>query len=154
MRRLHVTLVLTAGLCLGLAPGASAKTTCAYKAASDRLEIEMSKGGDLAHISVEAPDILVRKGFAPPIDCGGAAATVGNTDRITVDDTSTRGSTKVQLFGAASFAPGASDAGGDAGAGANRKLRIGDALRPQALRHRLPVVGGIANAEALEGLIV
>ena len=96
-----------------LGPGvAEANLSCARAGAV--LNVDMTAPGDAAHLALSGQNIQLRDKTFSTVACTNAP-TVLNVDTIDVDDTST-GSTTVDVDDAHAYAPGASDAGDDAGA--------------------------------------
>jgi Ca2+-binding RTX toxin-like protein len=95
-------------LALSSASASEAAVKCSYKGSSHRLEVVLTKGGDIAVAVAEADAIEIHR-TSPSgglVNCSGAAATTANTDRVAVDDDTAKGSTQFGLDLPSAFEPG------------------------------------------------
>jgi Ca2+-binding RTX toxin-like protein len=95
-------------LVLASSAPAGAAVNCAYKGSAHRLEVGLTKGGDIAVALVDVGTIEIRRNSVAGalVNCSGAAATTTNTDRITVEDQTARASTQFSISDPDDFEPG------------------------------------------------
>jgi Ca2+-binding RTX toxin-like protein len=104
MPRFRISLLAACATAAALPTGAEAVVSCDYDAATKQVDVTMTANENYAHIQRNGAQIRV-SGFAC-VD-GNVAATVNNTDKIVVADTSGGGTTTgIDTYGGP-FAPGA-----------------------------------------------
>jgi Ca2+-binding RTX toxin-like protein len=132
MRKLRLPLLAVCAATAALPAGADAAVSCDYDAATKQVDVTLTADGNYARIQRDGTDIRVSDALC--LD-GQVKATLDNTDKVVVDDTSGGATTiGILLLGNGRFGPGATNEGDgtseiefsiDGGAGADTLQIVG-----------------------------